>query len=128
MRLYWSISWSTEETLISNIISNRLIYIQYNTTCLAYLQRNPGDTLGWNALGIAYGESGQYDEATKAYQKALEITPNFVDSYYNLAMVQAGRGFYRDAVKYFDKVIELAPEDSMAYHAKGRMLSVKGNA
>jgi Flp pilus assembly protein TadD len=31
---------------------------------------------GWNNLGVAYEQLGKFDEARKAYDKALEIEPN----------------------------------------------------
>ena len=40
----------------------------------------------WNNLGIAYEQLGRFDEARKAYEKALELEPNnqFVRNNYDL--------------------------------------------
>jgi Flp pilus assembly protein TadD len=40
----------------------------------------------WNNLGIAYEQLGRFDEARKAYEKALELEPNntFIRNNYDL--------------------------------------------
>jgi Flp pilus assembly protein TadD len=41
---------------------------------------------GWNNLGIAYEQMGRFDDARKAYEKALELEPNntFIRNNYDL--------------------------------------------
>lgn len=40
----------------------------------------------WNRLGATLANSGRSEEATSAYQRALEIKPNFVRARYNLGV------------------------------------------
>ena len=41
---------------------------------------DPGYAAAWNNLGIGYEQLGRFDEARKAYEKALELEPgnNFI--------------------------------------------------
>jgi tetratricopeptide (TPR) repeat protein len=41
----------------------------------------------WYNKGVEFYELGQYDDALKAYKKALEINPGYADAWYNLACV-----------------------------------------
>ena len=42
----------------------------------ARLETTPGDIKGWQMLGWSYFHTGRYDEAAKAYAKAVELDPN----------------------------------------------------
>ena len=37
---------------------------------------DPTYSAAWNDLGIAYEEQGKFDDARKAYEKALQLDPN----------------------------------------------------
>jgi tetratricopeptide (TPR) repeat protein len=58
----------------------------------------PGNSLSWFHLGLAYGKLQQYDRAVQAYQEALRIEPNDSRSWNNLG------GVYRD-LKQYDKAV-----------------------
>ena len=50
----------------------------------------------YSALGRAYADSGQYDEAIKAFNKSIEIDPSWI-SYIGLAMVYGQIGYEKEA-------------------------------
>lgn len=37
---------------------------------------DPGYGAAWNNLGIGYEQLGQFDQARRAYEKAIEVEPN----------------------------------------------------
>lgn len=53
---------------------------------LKAIELDPTYSAAWNDLGIAYEQQGKFDEARKAYEKALLIDPNnnFIRQNYDL--------------------------------------------
>ena len=52
------------------------------------VKNHPGHFFAYNLLGTVYGNGNQLDEATAAYQKAIELRPNWSKSYRNLAVIK----------------------------------------
>ena len=59
----------------------------------------------YNGIGETYFVRKEYDQAIDAYKRAVEVDPNFTDSYYNMACVYAQPLFKKKnldvAFKYF---------------------------
>jgi len=49
------------------------------------LEVEPENSNLWYNLGYLNGETGNYDESVEAYRKAIEVNPNYMDAYINLA-------------------------------------------
>lgn len=59
--------------------------VNYKKLINEALQKNPNDeTLLFN-LGVTTANAGQLDEAEKYYKKVIELKPDYVDAYLNLA-------------------------------------------
>jgi tetratricopeptide (TPR) repeat protein len=67
------------------------------------LKEKPRSSLGLHKLGITLLKLKRYEEASKALQKVIDITPSFPDSYYQLGIAYYRRGEYRLALKYLEK-------------------------
>ncbi len=75
--------------------------------------RVPTDEGAWINLGLAYRGAERYDDAQRAYQRAIEIQPNHVDPYFNLAvLVGDSRQQYADAKAYLHKYIDLGGSEA----------------
>ncbi|HVM71818.1 MAG TPA: tetratricopeptide repeat protein, partial [Anaerolineales bacterium] len=61
----------------------------------------------WNELGNIYFQNEAYDEAIRAYQKAIELDHGCSQSYSNLATIFIRQGRYPDAIPMLQKGIEL---------------------
>lgn len=61
----------------------------------------------WNELGNIYYNAGAYDEAIRAYHKAIEFDHGCGQSYSNLASIYIHKEYYAEAVLMFQKGIEL---------------------
>ena len=61
----------------------------------------------WNNKGSALGELGQDEEALKAFEKAIELDPDYAEAWHNksAALIQLGR--YEEASKSLKKAKEL---------------------
>lgn len=85
-------------------------------------------------LGVTYFSFKKYDEAEKAYKKALELRPNYPDATNNLGNVYLETGRYDDAIKTFVEAYEnlLNPNQlqtivnlGIAYMKKGDFAAAK---
>ncbi|KAL1993294.1 hypothetical protein VTN49DRAFT_3243 [Thermomyces lanuginosus] len=54
----------------------------------------------WNRLGATLANSGRSEEAIEAYEKALNINPNFVRARYNLGVSCINIGCYEEAAQH----------------------------
>jgi tetratricopeptide (TPR) repeat protein len=61
----------------------------------------------WNELGNIYYNTGAYDEAIRAYHKAIDLDHGCGQSYSNLASIYIHKEYYTEAILMFQKGIEL---------------------
>jgi len=54
----------------------------------------------WNRLGATLANSGRSEEAIQAYERALELNPNFVRARYNLGVSCINIGCYEEAAQH----------------------------
>lgn len=62
------------------------------------VREQPGNAGAWQDLGVAMAGSGEFDDAVAAYEKALQIAPNYRLAWSNLAHCYARFG-YMDRAK-----------------------------
>ena len=77
--------------------------------------------------GIDFYYKGQYELALKAFDKAIEMKPDFAEAWYNKGVTLAKLGRYDEALKAYDKAIEIKSDYAKAWYNKARMHSLKGN-
>lgn len=69
--------------------------------------------------GLAYYNKGQYDQAIKDYNKAIEIDPGNAVAYINRGFAYRNKGQYDQAIKDYTKAIEIDPGNADAYYNRG---------
>lgn len=84
------------------------------------------EAVGWLNQGIALGSLGKYDEAIQAFNKAIEINPQYEAAWYLKGAALNGLGMYNDAIQAYDNVIEINPLNESAWHGKGITLGNLG--
>ena len=62
-------------------------------------------------LGLAYYHNGQIEKAIAAYEKAVELDPNFADAYGGLGVIYWRTGDLAEAIRHCQKAIKIAPEN-----------------
>jgi tetratricopeptide (TPR) repeat protein len=72
-----------------------------------------------NTEGLALYYKNKYDDAIEAYDEAIRIDPNYVDSWTNKGNALLMQENYVDALKAYDKAISLDPNDFEAWNNKG---------
>jgi tetratricopeptide (TPR) repeat protein len=71
------------------------------------IEERPGNAHIQNEIGNAYFNSGAFDQAIIAYNKAIELDSDFGKPYSNLALTYASQGRYAEAIPLFKQSIEL---------------------
>ena len=79
------------------------------------------------SLGDAYQHQGKFDEAVAAYQKSLELKPEFTFSLYGLAFIYMKQGRYEEAIQPLQKLISVEPKHVNGIHALGMAYARLGN-
>jgi cytochrome c-type biogenesis protein CcmH len=92
--------------------------IEANVAALAKkLQANPSDAQGWAMLARSYGQMEKYSEATGAYAKATELTPDNADLWAEYAFAAAmtnGRKLEGQPMEFVDRALKLDPNNAKA--------------
>jgi tetratricopeptide (TPR) repeat protein len=76
--------------------------------------------------GNAYYEAGEYEAAVEAYNRALQLRPDFIEALNNRGVVLNGLGNFEDALKDFDRALRLKADDLVALNNRGIALSGMG--
>ncbi|KAI1282125.1 Peroxisomal targeting signal 1 receptor [Halotydeus destructor] len=78
------------------------------TDCFrAALDARPSDPLLWNRLGATLANGNKSEDAVAAYSKALEISPGFIRSRFNLGISCINLGAHQEAAEHFLNVLNL---------------------
>ena len=70
---------------------------------------NPQDYSLWNKLGATLANSARSAEAITAYQRALELKPNYMRAWTNMGISQANVGQYDLSSRYYVRALGLNP-------------------
>lgn len=79
----------------------------------------PAPALSASEEAFAASQKGASEEAIKLYQKAIALTPQDADLYYNLALEYLKTNQFGKAGESFKKVLRLNPKDKNAYYNLG---------
>ncbi|HYA17246.1 MAG TPA: tetratricopeptide repeat protein [Bryobacteraceae bacterium] len=73
---------------------------------------DPGAAYGFNALGIAYLEQGDFTKAVPAFRDAARRAPNWSYPLHNLALSLVESGDYQGAIRSYQQAMRLTPQFS----------------
>ncbi|MDK2907237.1 MAG: hypothetical protein PWQ66_1198, partial [Petrotoga sp.] len=76
--------------------------------------------------GVEFGKLERHKEAIEAFDKAIEINPQFAEAWINKGVDLAELERYEEALKAFDKAIEIKPQYAQAWFKKGFALGELG--
>ncbi len=74
--------------------------------------------------GVELYKLGEYERSMKAFKKATEIDPDYIDAYYNLGTILEQLKQYREALTVFKQIIVRKPDDYESVY-KAAVLSMK---
>ncbi|MFL5340278.1 MAG: tetratricopeptide repeat protein, partial [Gemmataceae bacterium] len=87
------------------------------------LHEDPTNAEAWCLLGAACRDRQEFDEAAKAYRKALALTPDAPNIHNSLGIVYAVWRRFADAEVCFQRALELKPDYARAFNNLGNALS-----
>jgi Flp pilus assembly protein TadD len=94
---------------------------------LAYIDRQmqfgTNNEALWNERGMTLRRMKRYEEAIKAYDKAIEIKPDYVEAWNNKGAALSYINKQEEALKYYDKAIEIKSDYALAWNNKGSGLA-----
>lgn len=77
--------------------------------------------------GIDYYKLGQYERAGKAFRRAIDISPDYVDAYYNLGSLLEYLEQNEGALNVFRQIIVRCPEDYESVYKAAMLAEKLGN-
>ena len=101
-----------------------LAYEEAVKACDEVIKQDQNDSVAWNYKGLALEAQSKDDEAIQAYDKAIEINPQYAEAWFNKGCVLPEEN---DSIKAYDKVIELDPKNAEAWFNKGITHGNQGN-
>jgi Flp pilus assembly protein TadD len=84
-----------------------------------WTRAEPGESLAWYALGIAYYKLGRKQEALSACKEAVRLKPDFAEAWNNLGLAYSEQGRYQEAVDAYKEALRLKPDDAAAWNNLG---------
>src|SRR5512136_761726 len=76
----------------------------------------------WFSKGNALFNQSKYNEAIQAYDKAIELNPQFALSWNGKGNSFNAQGKLDEAIQAYDKAIEIDPQYTTAWTNKGKTL------
>lgn len=93
----------------------------------AQAAEKPQDPKNWGMLGHAYHEAEMPGEAIKAYDRALQITPDSTEILLDQGAAYRKAGKPEQALLVFDRALRLAPDNLEALYNKGYIMAIIQN-
>ncbi|MEG3834959.1 tetratricopeptide repeat protein, partial [Microcoleus sp. AT8-B2] len=72
--------------------------------------------------GVLYESAQEYTEAIASYDKALEIKPDYHESWNNRGNALVNLGRLSEAIADYDKALEIKPNYHESWHNRGNAL------
>ena len=82
----------------------------------------------WYRLGMSCQRRNDLVEAQKAFEKAIQIKPNFYQAHFQLALCYAEKKSWSESGGYFEKVVKYKPDFEMGWIRWGQMLDLSGKS
>lgn len=73
----------------------------------------------YHNLANDYYKIGEFDKAIEHYNKALELRPDLLETYFNRGLAYTRKAMYDKALEDLNKVIELNPNLAEAFYTRG---------
>ena len=107
--------------LFKRLMISAFVVATFACTCVSAASSQSPEAVKYYNNGIKYVQNEDYESASKAFQKALEYDPEFVDAYYNLGSIYEYFGDYETALYAYTQVVNIEPRD---YEARYKIASI----
>lgn len=90
------------------------IYAKAQECLEEFIEKNQSFPDVYNMLGIIYHTQGDYDEAVKHFERALDLNPKYTETALNLAVTYTDLGQYAKARGVYERISKAKRMDSLA--------------
>ena len=80
---------------------------------------NSQDESYWDKKGVALSDTGKYEQAIEAFNRALEIKPDYYKAWKNKGIALRKFGKYKEAIEAYDKALKIKSDYQDALYHKG---------
>ncbi len=91
------------------------------------IEKHSGDAEAYNNKGVVLKKMGKQAEAREAYDKALELNPNYPEALNNVGIILVEDDFLNKAHDYFTKALAANPVYAEPHFHLGILLEKKGS-
>lgn len=101
------------------------------TLWVATAKVSPTSPKAWNNMGDIYAGKGDYQSAIRAFQRAIELRPNYVDAHHNIGVTYLQMKEFDKAIEWFEKALAIHPiaqtynDLGVAYYYKGDVIKAE---
>jgi len=92
----------------------------------AVLRAQPKHVVALNLLGVALGRLGRNAEAIDSFDRALNLAPGSVESWFGRGMTLIAAGRRQDAIASFDRAIAAKPDFAQVHLLRAKLLADLG--
>ena len=90
------------------------------------IEKYPDSFFIWNILGAALKILGNFELALKAFNKSIQINPNYADGFNNIGIILTQQGKINEAIIAYEKALFLDNKYVEAYVNYGNALRIIG--
>ncbi|MDA3820259.1 MAG: tetratricopeptide repeat protein [Candidatus Delongbacteria bacterium] len=101
--------------------SRTFVYINDKTFWRDIISKNKENDYAWYSLGLYYYEKGDYENAIKHYNTAIDLNSNNYEYYANRGGAYFKAKDYEKTHEDFNKAISLNPDNHIAYNNRGAL-------
>ena len=83
----------------------------------------PSSSRLWFAMGVAHFQDNKYEEAAKAFSRALELDAQLVPALLYQGMIRVDQGSVPDALPYYRRALALDDKSAMAHYLASEAFS-----
>lgn len=98
------------------LLSSTLISPPHAAGCLA---QEAGTAEAYNKKGLELYEAGKFDEAVKAYERAIKLKRDYGGAYSNMGDAYLRSGNFKKAIEAYKQAVRFRPDLSVAYNNMG---------
>jgi protein O-GlcNAc transferase len=89
-------------------------------------KKYPNSPVLFNIQGTAFKSLRQFDLSFAAFNKALAISPDYIEAHNNMGLALAEQGKLEEAVEAYNKVLSIKPDYAEAFYNMGNALQEQG--
>jgi tetratricopeptide (TPR) repeat protein len=104
------ISYVNAQDQYTQNIMHQNIFLQSQEQQRIAEQQRMQDSFIWNINGVDLYNQGKYNESIQAFDKAIELSPYFVDPWINKGNALYNQGKYKEAIQAYNSTIEIDPQ------------------